>query len=186
MIADPLTLYQCCPTSDGASAAIICARNVASKYKLNEKRLVSIAGMGIKTSAFEDRNGEHIITLRTAKEAYEMAGLGPKDIDVVQVHDAATNAGIFQLEGLELVERGKGWVAELEGQTEINGKIPTNTDGGLQAMGHPLGATGIRMLHELVTQLRGEAGARQVANAKIGIAENSGAGEVCTVIILKK
>lgn len=186
MIADPLTLYQCCPTSDGASAAIICAREVASKYKLNEKRLVSIAGMGIKTSAFEDRKGEHIITLRTAKEAYEMAGLGPKDIDVVQVHDAATNAGIFQLEGLELVERGKGWVAELEGQTEINGKIPTNTDGGLQAMGHPLGATGIRMLHELVTQLRGEAGARQVANAKIGIAENSGAGEVCTVIILKK
>jgi len=107
-------------------------------------------------------------------------------VGIVQVHDAATNAGIFQLEGLDLVERGKGWQLELEGQTEINGKIPTNTDGGLQAMGHPLGATGIRMLHELVTQLRGEAGPRQVKNPKIGIAENSGAGEVCTVILLKK
>jgi len=186
MIADPLTLYQCCPTSDGASAAVLCAREVASQYSLDPKRLVSVVGMGIKTSAYEDRKGEHLITLRTAKEAYEMAGVGPEDVDIVQVHDAATNAGIFQLEGLDLVERGKGWQLELEGHTEINGKIPTNTDGGLQAMGHPLGATGIRMLHELVTQLRGEAGPRQVKSPKIGIAENSGAGEVCTVILLKK
>ena len=186
MIADPLTLYQCCPTSDGASAAVICAREVADKYRLDKKRLVTIAGMGIKTNDFEDRKGEHLIAVRTAKEAYEMAGLGPRDVNVVQVHDAATNAGIFQLEGLMLAERGKGWVLELEGGTEINGKYPTNTDGGLQAMGHPLGATGIRMLHELVTQIRGEAGKRQVKDARVGIAENSGAGEVCTVIILKK
>jgi acetyl-CoA acetyltransferase len=186
MIADPLTLYQCCPTSEGASAAVICAKEVATKYGMNKDRLVNIAGMSIKTSAYEDRKGEHWIAWRTAKEAYEMAGLGPEDVDVVQVHDAATNAGIFQLEGLGLVERGKGWVLELEGGTEIDGKVPTNTDGGLQAMGHPLGATGIRMLHELTTQLRGEAGGRQVKNPKVGIAENSGAGEVCTVIILKK
>ena len=186
MIADPLTLYQCCPTSDGASAIIICAREIAHRYGIGSGRLVSVAGLSIKTSAFSDRKGEHMITMRTAREAYEMAGLGPRDVDVVQVHDAATNAGIFQLEGMELVERGKGWVLELNGQTEINGKVPTNTDGGLQAMGHPLGATGIRMLHELTTQLRGEAGSRQVKDAKVGIAENSGAGEVCTVIILKK
>jgi len=186
MIAEPLTLYQCCPTSDGAAAAVICAKEVASNYPFDPKRSVSIAGLGIKTSAYEDRKGEHLITVRTSKEAYEMAGVGPEDVDVVQVHDAATNAGIFQLEGLGLVERGKGWVLELEGQTEINGRVPTNTDGGLQAMGHPLGATGIRMLHELVTQLRGEAGVRQVKKSRIGIAENSGAGEVCTVIILKK
>jgi len=186
MIADPLTLYQCCPTSDGASAAVICAREVASKYSINPKRLVRISGVAIQTSDYEDRKGEHLIAARTAKESYEMAGIGPEDVDVVQVHDAATNAGIFQLEGMGLVERGKGWQLELEGGTEIDGKVPTNTDGGLQAMGHPLGATGIRMLHELVTQLRGEAGARQVKDSKIGIAENSGAGEVCTIIILKK
>lgn len=186
MIADPLTLYQCCPTSEGAAAAILCAREALGKFRIDPKRAVSVAGVAIKTSAWEDRGGEHLIALRTAKEAYEQAGLGPEDVSVVQVHDAATNAGIFQLEGLGLVERGKGWVAELEGQTEIRGKFPTNTDGGLQAMGHPLGATGIRMLHELVTQLRGEGGARQVPNARVGIAENSGAGEVCTVIILKK
>ena len=186
MIADPLTLYQCCPTTDGASAAVICAREVASRYSIDPARLVSVVGLAIQTSAYSDRKGEHLIAVRTAKEAYEMAGVGPEDVDVVQVHDAATNAGIFQLEGLGLVERGKGWVAELEGQTEINGNLPVNTDGGLQAMGHPLGATGIRMLHELVTQLRGESGARQVRDPQIGIAENSGAGEVCTVIILKK
>jgi len=186
MVADPLTLYQCCPTSDGASAAIICSREISIKMKMNQKRLVSIAGVGIKTNDFNDKNGEHLIAMRTAREAYEMANLGPGDVDVVQVHDAATNAGIFQLEGLELVERGKGWELELKGETEINGRIPVNTDGGLQAMGHPLGATGIRMLHELTTQLRGEAGKRQVKNPHIGIAENSGAGEVCTVIILKK
>ena len=186
MIAEPLTLYQCCPTSDGASAAVLCARDRVGRYPIDQKRLVSVAGLSIKTSAYEDRKGEHLITLRTAKEAYEMAGVGPEDVGIVQVHDAATNAGIFQLEGLGLVERGKGWMLELDGQTEINGRVPTNTDGGLQAMGHPLGATGIRMIHELVTQLRGKAGARQVKDPKIGIAENSGAGEVCTVIILKK
>lgn len=186
MIADPLTLYQCCPTSEGASAIVICAKEIASNYHIDATRLVSVAGMCIKTSAYEDRKGEHWITWRTAKDAYEMAGLGPEDVDVVQVHDAATNAGIFQLEGLGLVERGKGWELELEGGTEIDGNVPTNTDGGLQAMGHPLGATGIRMLHEITTQLRGESGKRQVKNAKVGIAENSGAGEVCTVIILKK
>jgi len=186
MIADPLTLYQCCPTSDGASAAVICAREVVSRYSIDPKRLVSIAGVALQTSAFEDRLGEHVIAVRTARESYEMAGVGPEDVDVVQVHDAATNAGIFQLEGLGLVERGKGWQLELDGGTEIDGRVPTNTDGGLQAMGHPLGATGIRMLHELVTQLRGEAGGRQVKNPHIGIAENSGAGEVCTVIILKR
>jgi len=186
MIADPLTLFQCCPTSDGASAAVICAREVASRYSIDTKRLVDIAGLSLKTTAYSDRKAEHLIAVRTAREAYEMAGVSPEDVDVVQVHDAATNAGIFQLEGLGLVERGKGWILEMEGQTELNGKIPVNTDGGLQAMGHPLGATGIRMLHELVTQLRGEAGARQVKDAQIGIAENSGAGEVCTVIILKK
>jgi len=186
MIADPLTLYQCCPTSDGASAAVICAREVASRYSIDPGRLVTIAGVALQTSDYNDRNGEHLIALRTAKESYEMAGVGPEDVSVVQVHDAATNAGIFQLEGLGLVERGKGWQLELEGGTEINGRLPVNTDGGLQAMGHPLGATGTRMLHELVTQLRGEAGVRQVSNPRIGIAENSGAGEVCTIIILKK
>ncbi|HEY90862.1 MAG TPA: thiolase family protein [Dehalococcoidia bacterium] len=186
MIADPLTLYQCCPTSDGASAIVICANEAVSRYKINPNRLVKIAGVALQTSDYNDRNGEHLIALRTAKESYEMAGVGPEDVSVVQVHDAATNAGIFQLEGLGLVERGKGWQLELEGGTEINGKVPVNTDGGLQAMGHPLGATGTRMLHELVTQLRGEAGVRQVSNPRIGIAENSGAGEVCTVIILEK
>jgi len=186
MIADPLTLYQCCPTSEGASACILVSRDAARKFNMPSKRLIKVSGVGIVTSDLDDRKGDHLIAWRAAKKAYDMAGLGPQDVDVVQVHDAATNAGIFQLEGLGLVERGKGWQLELSGGTEINGSVPTNTDGGLQAMGHPLGATGTRMLHELVLQLRGEAGPRQVKDAKVGIAENSGAGEVCTVIILNK
>jgi acetyl-CoA acetyltransferase len=122
----------------------------------------------------------------SARDAYEMAGLGPKDIDVVQVHDAATSGELEQIEYMGLTKRGTAWKLMLDGETEISGRLPVNTDGGLQGMGHPFGATGIRMIHELVTQLRGEAGVRQVKDAKVGLAECSGAGGVCTVFIVKK
>ncbi len=188
MITEPLTLYQCCPTSEGASAAVICAKEVADKYMKDKKRVVTIAGAALRTtmSAGIGGPGSTDVTTLTAKEAYEIAGLGPEDMDIVQVHDAATNASISQIESMGLVERGKGWQLELDGGTEIDGKLPVNTDGGLQGMGHPFGATGIRMVHEIVTQLRGEAGERQVKNPKVGIAQCSGAGGVCTVHILKK
>ena len=115
-----------------------------------------------------------------------MAGVGPKDINLVQVHDAATSGEISAVEALGLVPHGKAWKMELDGEMNISGSLPVNTDGGLQGMGHPFGATGIRMIHELCTQLRGEAGARQVKNARIGLAQNSGAGGVATVFIVRK
>jgi acetyl-CoA acyltransferase len=115
-----------------------------------------------------------------------MAGLGPEDMQLAQVHDAATFGEVANIEALGLAKRGTAWKLEMEGETEITGRIPVNTDGGLQAMGHPFGATGIRMVHEIVTQLRGEAGPRQVKNAKVGVAQCSGAGGVATVHILKK
>ena len=108
------------------------------------------------------------------------------DIDILQVHDAATIGEIQQLESLGIFPKGEGWVASREGRTEIGGEFPTNTDGGLLAMGHPFGATGIRMIHEIVTQMRGEAGSRQVNDPKVGLAHCTGAGDVTTIHILKK
>ncbi len=187
MIADPLTLYQCCPTSEGGAAAIICAKEVAPKYVKDMKRVVTIAGMGLRTSLYTgEALGEESQTVLAAEDAYEMAGLGPENIDVVQVHDAGTGGEVFRIEALGLAERGKAWLLEMEGRTEISGDIPVNTDGGLQGMGHPFGATGIRMVHEIVTQIRGEASVRQVKDAKVGIAHCSGAGGIATVTILKK
>ena len=185
MIADPLTLYQCCPTSEGGSAAVICAREVADKYVKDVNRLVTIAGAALRTSKYgEAEEGDEVAP--AARDAYGMSGLGPKDIDVVQVHDAGTSGELLGIESMGLAEKGQAWKLEIEGETEIGGSLPVNTDGGLQGMGHPFGATGIRMVHEIVTQLRGESGDRQVKNAKVGLAQCTGAGGVMTVFILRK
>jgi acetyl-CoA acetyltransferase len=186
-IADPLTLYQCCPTSEGGAAAVIIAKELAAKYVKNPDRCVTIIGASLRTQKWgdeeEDEGGQIGLV---GRDAYEMAGVSPKDINVVQVHDAATSGEVSAIEALGLVPKGKAWKMELDGETEIGGSLPVNTDGGLQGMGHPFGATGIRMVHELCTQLRGEAGVRQVKNAHVGLAQNSGAGGVATAFILRK
>ncbi len=188
MIADPLTLFQCCPTSEGASAAVLIGGDVLEHYATRPEGAVKIRGAVLRTTGYQadgDSEADSApVTTIAARQAYEMAGMGPEDMDVIQVHDAATLGEITQLEGLEIVPQGSAWQAQWEGRTAINGDIPVNTDGGLQAMGHPFGATGIRQIHELVTQLRGNAGARQVKDARVGIAQNAGAGGVCTVHIL--
>ena len=191
MIADPLTLFQCCPTSEGGAAAVLCAREDLARYGINESRAVSIAAAVLTSGEYNGRGADHSAfspyrTEPAALQAYDMSGLGPEDVDVVQVHDAATIGELQQLEALGLVPPGEAWKATVEGRTALTGDIPTNTDGGLLAMGHPFGATGIRMIHETVTQLRHEAGPRQVSNAKVGLAQCSGAGDVTTVHILTK
>jgi acetyl-CoA acetyltransferase len=188
MVADPLTLYQCCPTSEGAAAMVVCAKDVAPKYMKDPKRAVTIAGCGLRTTKFgtgksETGGSQYVLA---AKDAFAMAGVDPKDVSVVQVHDAATSGEIEQLEYMGLTPEGTSWKITLDGNTEFNGRLPVNTDGGLQGVGHPMGATGIRMLNHLTTQLRGEAGAVQVKNANMGLAECSGAGGICTVFIVKK
>ena len=190
-IADPLTLYQCCPTSEGASAAVLCAGEAVKRYAPHNGRWVTVAGASLTSGTYTPRGSDHPAMNpyrgeEAAQQAYDMAGLGPEDIDVVQVHDAATIGEIQQLEALGIVPKGQGWTASLAGRTEIGGDIPTNTDGGLLAMGHPFGASGIRMIHEIVTQLRGEAGPRQVKDPRVGLAHCSGAGDVSTVHILKR
>ncbi len=196
-IADPLTLYQCCPTSEGASAAILCAEETAYRFTAGTGRSVGIEAAVLASGTFSPHGSDHAALNPyradyAARQAYEMAGMGPDDMELVQVHDAATIGEIEHLEALGIVEEGEGWLATSRGRTRIGGDIPTNTDGGLLAMGHPFGASGIRMVHEIVTQLRGEAGERQVTSPKsgglprAGIAHCSGAGDVTTVHILKR
>ncbi len=190
-IADPLTLYQCCPTSEGAAAAVLCARDAIDGLAPDHRRAVTVAAAALSTGTYSPRGADHPALNPykgedAAAQAYEMAGLGPEDVDVIQVHDAATIGELQQLEALGVVPLGEAWVATREGRTGLAGDIPTNTDGGLLAMGHPFGASGVRMIHEIVTQLRGEAGARQVSDPRVGLAHCSGAGEITTIHILKK
>ena len=191
LIADPLTLYQCCPTSEGAAAAVLCAADALDRYGIDKNRSVRIAAAVLSSGSYNGRGSDHsaFSPYRTepgALKAYEMSGIGPEEVDLVQVHDAATIGELQQLESLHLVPFGEAWQATLDGRTALGGDIPTNTDGGLLAMGHPFGATGIRMIHETVLQLRQEAGPRQVANPKVGLAQCSGAGDVTTVHILTR
>ncbi len=176
MICDPVTLYQCCPTTDGAAAAVICTREKAGQ--LNGNKPITIAAIphttpkATKTRSLTDREG----IAKVSTEAYEKAGIGPEDVDVVQLHDPFTIMAVEILEALGLCPEGEGARYYWEGKTEINGDIPVNTDGGTQARGHPLGATGIAEVAEITSQLRGQAGPRQVSGAKVGLTYNQGLG----------
>ena len=191
LVADPLTLFQCCPTSEGGAAAVLCARDALDRYKIDSGRAINVAAAVLTSGDFNGRGSDHSAfspyrTEPAALQAYEMSGLGPEDVDLAQVHDAATIGELQQIEALHLAPFGEAWRVTVEGRTALSGDIPVNTDGGLLAMGHPFGASGIRMVHETVTQLRGEAGPRQVSNPRVGVAQCSGAGDVTTVHILTK
>jgi acetyl-CoA acyltransferase len=169
----PLTRAMCAPISDGAAAAVLCGEQALHRF--DRARAVRIAGLALASSsdrAVEDFD-RHIGRV-AALQAYEAAGVGPGDIDVAEVHDACAFAEIVQIENLGFCERGRGgWVSE-QGETRLGGRIPVNPSGGLVSKGHPVGATGLIQFHELVAQLRGEAGARQVPGARLAIAENGG------------
>ena len=151
----------CAPISDGAAAAVLCGERALHQF--NGARAVRIAGLALASSS--DRELEDFdrhIGRVAALQAYEAAGVSPSDIDVAEVHDACAFAEIVQIENLGFCERGRGgWVSE-RGETRLGGRIPVNPSGGLVSKGHPVGATGLIQFHELVAQLRGEAGARQV------------------------
>jgi len=177
MVADPITLYQCCPTSDGGSAVILCSEETARRY--TTKPIYLVASMGatpIYTPG--EVNLSEGPTAWLAQKVYEKAGLGPDDVDVAQCHDAFTPGEVLTVEKLGFCKEGEGGVFVWEGNTEITGKKPMNTDGGLLSRGHPMGATGGAMITEIVRQLRGEAGPRQVANAKVGMIHNAGIGGI--------
>ena len=168
-VAFPLTRAMCAPIGDGAAAAIICSERFLKKYP--SQRAIRIRASIMKSGS---REGQSNISERAAGAAYEMAGLGPQDIDVAEVHDATAYGELHQYEKMGFCPEGEGGPFAESGATEIGGKIPVNTSGGLMSRGHPIGASGLAMAHELVTQLRGEAQKRQVDNARIAMAENGG------------
>jgi acetyl-CoA acetyltransferase len=173
LVAWPLTRSMCAPISDGAAAAVICGPSVLARF--NRSRAVRIHATVIATSIDRDPTDfRSHIGHRAANMAYEMAGLGPGDMSVAEVHDASAFAEIQQVENLGFCGFGEGGYLAESGDTQLGGRIPVNTSGGLISRGHPVGATGLLQLHELVLQLRGEAGARQVPAARFGIAENGG------------
>lgn len=190
MIADPLTLYSCCPNSDGAAALILCTREKAKKVR---PRAVRIAASVLTTGTYENQRDitGWEVEQRAARKAYEMASLGPGDLEVVEVHDAFTISEIIHYEGLGLCPPGEGGRLIGEGATDLNGRIPVNPSGGLLSKGHPVGASGVAQVVEIIWQLRGEAGKRQIRNARVGLAQIMGGNKegdtrACTVHILIK
>lgn len=174
-ITYPLTLPMCAPVTDGAAAAIICTEEGLKRIGADRSRCIKVAASVVRsaTSRSIDQHELNLARL-AANQAYEIAGIGPQDINVAEVHDAAAMGEIIQVENLGFVEMGEGGPAAERGEFTIGGRLPVNPSGGLESKGHPLGATGIGQLYELVTQLRGEAGARQVEGARHAIQENGG------------
>ncbi|BAM69958.1 acetyl-CoA acetyltransferase [Methanothermobacter sp. CaT2] len=175
MVADPLRLLDCSPISDGAAAVILCPADMAREYT-DTPVYVKASAQASGTIALHDRRDITRIdaTVNAARNAFKMAKLTPGDIDLVEVHDCFSINGILAVEDLGFVEKGEGGRAFEEGMTRIDGDIPVNPSGGLKARGHPLGATGIAQAAEVVWQLRGEAGKRQVEGAEIGMTHNIG------------
>lgn len=170
-VAFPLTRSMCAPIGDGSAAALICSGRAIEKYA--GARPVRIKASTLASGSLPD-SGFDPIGRRLAAEAYEMAGLGPEDIDVAEVHDATAFGELMQCEDLGFCPEGEGGPFAESGATALGGALPVNTSGGLECRGHPIGASGLAQVHELVTQLRGEAGARQVEGARVALAENGG------------
>jgi acetyl-CoA C-acetyltransferase len=183
MVADPLRILDCSPITDGAAAVILCPVEMARRMK---KPVVKIIGSGHATDAIALSSRKDITwleaTFQAGKRAYAMADKKPEDIDIIEVHDCFTIAEICVLEALGIVEKGKGGQAVEDELTNLEGKIPVNTSGGLKAKGHPVGATGVAQVIEIVKQLRGEAGQRQVKEPKIGMAQNMGGSGGSTLV----
>jgi len=174
-ITYPITLPMCAPLSDGAAAAILCTEEGLKRIGADKTRCIKVAASVIRSFSNRrlDQPELHVGRL-AAKMAYEQAGLGPLDMHVAEVHDASAMGEIIQVENLGFVAPGEGGPAAERGEFTLGGRVPVNTSGGLESKGHPLGATGIGQLYELVTQLRGEAGKRQVEGARHAIQENGG------------
>jgi acetyl-CoA acyltransferase len=190
LIAWPLTLYMCSTMADGASAAIVCPQELA--HKLSNKLPINVSAYALRSG---EVTGEDDGQRHTARDAFEIAALGPEDVEVVEVHDAMAPGEMYRIEKLGFCKAEEVGRLVDEGYFTLSGKLPVNTSGGLAARGHPIGATGLAQVAELVWQMRGEAGARQVKGRrgpypKVGLAQNSGgyvegSPAALTVTILK-
>jgi acetyl-CoA C-acetyltransferase len=187
-IADPFTIFDCSLVSDGAAFVVLAATDVAKA--VCRKRLVEVVGCGqagdTLTLATKKSLTTFAATVHAAQQAYALAGIKPEQIDLAEVHDCFTITQIINTEDLGFFAKGRGAVAVAEGKTAANGQIPINVSGGLKAKGHPVGATGLSQIYEIVTQLRGEGGARQLKRADFGLTHNiGGTAATCVVSIFR-
>jgi acetyl-CoA C-acetyltransferase len=172
----PLHLLDCCPQTDGAAAAIVCRADLAKKYT-DKPVYVLAANVGVDHANLWDRESfvEQLSTVRAARGAFEMAGIKPKDVDFAEVHDCFTNTELMNIEDIGFCRKGEAAKRLKDGEYNIDGKLPINPSGGLKAHGHPIAATGLGQIFEVVTQLRQEADQRQVKLKKgIGLQHNVG------------
>ncbi len=184
MIADPLTRLHCCPWGDGAAAVIVCTKEKAAA--VTDKVCPVIAASVLK-STLPDDDPLFSLTQLCAQISYEKAGVGPEDLDLIELHDAFTIEELIYAEALGLCPRGEGGRLVEEGVTTLTGKHPINSSGGLLAMGHPLGPTGVGQVAEILWQMRGECGKRQIVKpVNLAMAHMVGAGGVCVIHLLKK
>lgn len=180
-VAEPLHLFDCCPTTDGCAAAVLVRADMAKKFK-DSYALIKGVGFSVDGGYFSAQFDQTFSftgfrsTQNAAKKCYEMAGIREpiKEIDIVELHDCFTITEIINYEDLGLAKKGEGWKLIDEGETYIGGKIPVNTDGGLKTCGHPVGASGVRMINHVVSQVLDRAGPMQVKNAKLGVAHTLG------------
>ncbi len=189
-VFDPLTRFQCCPPTCGAAAAILCSDDFAKKHGIVGSAYIAAQAMTTDyASSFEPRSMMKMVgydmTVQAAKQVYEKAGVGPKDVAVVELHDCFTANELITYEALGLCPEGGAEKFIWDGDNTYGGKFVTNPSGGLLSKGHPLGATGLAQCTELVWQLRGQAGKRQVAGAKIALQHNLGLGGACVVTMYR-
>jgi acetyl-CoA C-acetyltransferase len=187
-VASPLCVYDCCANADGAACVILADEKRAAEHG---DRVVWLDGVGCATASMSVLRRPHLVGLPSAQEAarqvYEMAGVGAADVDVAEVHDCFTIAEIMAYEDLGFCARGEGGPFIEEKRSYIGGDVAVNVDGGLKAKGHPIGATGVSMAYEIVTQLRGDAGDRQVPDAAVGLTHNvGGIGQYTFVNLFRK
>jgi acetyl-CoA acetyltransferase len=174
MISEPITLLQCCPNTDGAAAVIMCSMDVARRHSTSP---VKVAASVLRSADYFFRK-EDLTSFNFGKKAaalaYEMAGLGPEDLDLVELHEAFACEEIVHYEDLGLCKPGEGVELLCSGATALGGKLPVNASGGLLSLGHPLSASGVRVVCDVTEQLRGQSGQRQVPGAKVGLAQMLG------------
>jgi acetyl-CoA acetyltransferase len=184
MVADPLTVLHCCPWDEGAAAAILCAEDIAGKY--TDKACPTVVSSVLK-STLADGDPLFTLTQRSAELAYEEAGVGPTDLDLIELHDAFTIEEILYSEALGLCARGDGGRFVEDGTTSLTGNHPINSSGGLISMGHPIGPTGVGQVAEILWQIRGECGQRQIRKpVNLAMAHMVGAGGVCVIHLFKR
>jgi acetyl-CoA acetyltransferase len=192
MVYEPLTKLQCCPTSDGGAAAIVASESFVKKHGL-EGQAIEIAGQAMTTDRENTLTDKSCISLagadmsrRAAQKVYEESGLGPDDVDVIELHDCFSANELITYEALGLCEEGKGGQLVGDGAVTYGGKWVVNPSGGLISKGHPLGATGLAQCAELNWQLRGQADARQVEGATVALQHNLGLGGAAVVTMYRK